>query len=322
MSEIVDKNILDTRSKKSRLKRKEERERKKLSPYVDQALLQRAKKFRPQKSLGQNFLVDGWILDEITQLVDLDPKKDVVIEIGPGLGFLTERLLPHCKHLFAVDIDASTQRSMDILGANNKNFSFLRQDFLRTQLKDLKKQLLELYPGEFKDDFKFKIVANIPYQISSHILVHLFGEIGKASENKELVDDVYILVQKEFAQRLCAEPGIKAYGSMTLLMKYWAETEFLFEVEPNSFYPAPRVDSAYIRITPREKPYIEMEKPKRLKRFIHAVFLQRRKKLANSLISAGYNKEKVRELDLGNLRGETMTMEDMRELLEKLDPIN
>lgn len=319
MRTIVEKNILNKgKSTKSRQKRKEARERKKMSPYISLELLERAKAFRPQKSLGQNFLIDEWILDEIVQLVDLDPENDLVVEIGPGLGFLTEKLIPHAKHLYSIDIDASTSKSMKILTANNENFTFLRQDFLRTELIDLQKD----FESKYGKAPKIKIVANIPYQISSKILVHLFGEIAEASANKDLIDEVYILVQKEFAQRLVAEPGTKAYGSLTLLMQYWAEAEYLFDVEPNSFYPEPKVDSAYVKITPREEPLVKVEKPKRLQRFIHAVFVQRRKKLANGLKSAGYNKDKIKELDLGNTRGETLSMQEMLDLVEKLDPIS
>lgn len=309
--------------KEKRKQKKKSRDKQAELPYVSAELLERAKAFRPQKSLGQCFMVDDWLLDEIIELAEVDPEKDLVLEIGPGIGFLTERLVKKCKHLYAVDIDNSISKAMKIIKASNDNFTFKRQDILRTNLADLTAYDPNSSDPQYNklEEHKLKIIANIPYQISTQILLHFFGEIAEASENKQFVDEMYILVQREFAQRVVAKPGEKAYGALSILMQYWADVEFLVEVEPSSFYPQPKVHSAYIKITPLKEPRVKLEKPQRLRRFAKAVFANRRKKLSNGLKSAGYNQDLIKELDLGNTRGETLSLEDMVKIIEKLDPV-
>jgi 16S rRNA (adenine1518-N6/adenine1519-N6)-dimethyltransferase len=164
-----------------------------------------------------------------------------------------------------------------------------------------------------------KIVANIPYQISTRILIHLLGEMGESNPNRQYVSEINILVQKEFAERLTAKPGIKAYGAITLLMNYWATTEICLQVKKDNFMPSPKVDSAFIKIKLRDKAAVDIPNPKEFRRFIKAIFANRRKRLSNGLMAAGYSPEQIKSLQLSdNLRGETLSIEEIAALVSKL----
>lgn len=285
-------------------------------------LIIRAKHYPKQKELGQNFLVDSSKLDAIVLASDLDSQRDIVVEIGPGIGFLTERLVKKVNKLFAVELDANAVTSLNILKANNKNFNFIRGDFLSLSIDQILETNSELI-SEIRSGIrpKLKIVANIPYQISSKILLHLLGEMGSESANKDLISEINILVQKEFAERLCAKPGTKAYGAITLLMNYWAEVTPMVEIPKECFRPIPKVDSRFIKIKLRPKPLIETNNPKQLRRFIKAIFSNRRKILINSLIAAGYTNEQIELLNLPNkLRGETLNLIEIAKYVSILYP--
>ncbi len=276
-------------------------------------LVFRAKNYPKQHSLGQNFLVNADILDRIVEVSNLDSTKDIVIEIGPGIGFLTERLIDHCHKLYAIELDAATETSLQILKANNDNFDYLRKDFLSLNITDIVPEEVLLKTN------KVKIVANIPYQISTRILLHLLGEMGENNPNRPYVSEINILVQKEFAERLTAKPGIKAYGAITLLINYWATTEICLDVKKENFMPSPKVDSAFIKIKLRDKPAVNLTNPKEFRRFIKAIFANRRKRLSNGLKAAGYTDEQIKSLNLpDNLRGETLTIEEINALVVKL----
>lgn len=289
---------------------------------VSEELINRAQRYPKQKELGQNFLVDAGKLDAIVAAAALDSKQDTVIEIGPGIGFLTERIIDKCYRLFAVELDANAVTSLNILKANHKNFDFIRGDFLSLSIE----KILGLDPAvlaEIKSGSRprAKIVANIPYQISSLILLHVLGEMGEANPNRELVSEINILVQKEFAERLCAPPGVKAYGAITLLMNYWAEIEMLVDVPKECFRPIPKVDSCFIKIKLRDKPWVNSANPKQLRRFIKAIFANRRKVLSNGLMAAGYSPEQIAALDLpAKLRGETLALPEISRLVDIIYP--
>ena len=180
-----------------------------------------------------------------------------------------------------------------------------------------------MIPEEHLQKGKIKVVANIPYQITTKILLHLLGEIGFPSENKEYISEIFVLVQKEYAERLNAEPGVKDYSAVTLFANYYTIPEYLFTVEASCFQPPPKVTSAFIKLGLRDKPRVETSKPKQLRRFIKAIFANRRKVLTNSLKAAGYSKEEINYLDLDEkLRGETLSLEQINELVIKLDNRN
>lgn len=278
-------------------------------------LIFRAKNYPKQRSLGQNFLVDSGILDSIVEISDLEDQ--VLVEIGPGAGFLTERLVKYARKIYAVELDANAETALKIIKSNNDNFDYIRGDFLSLNISDI-------VPAEDLEK-KVKIVANIPYQISTKILLHLLGEMAQESPNRKYISEINILVQKEFAERLCAVPGTKAYGAITLLIRYWAEVEYCLDVPKECFMPSPKVDSAFIKIRLRDKPLVNVAQPKELRRLIKAIFANRRKKLLNGLRAAGYSDEQIAKLNLAeNQRGETLTLEDMASycnLLSEFDPV-
>ena len=316
------------------------------------SLIQRAQSFRKQHSLGQNFLTNEDILDQIIVASDIS-KDDVIIEIGPGIGFLTERIIPQCRELFSVELDRNTIPYLKLLKVANKNFHYLRDDFLALSIEDVlslnsfeqkKNEFLEgddvegldaedteIITEQEKSDSlalledikssgkKLKIVANIPYQISSRILIHLLGDMGDENPNRSFLSEINILVQKEFANRLCAKPGTKDYGSMTMLVNYWAEVTKEVEVPKECFMPAPKVDSTFIKIKLREKPLVDLCNPTQVRRFIKAIFANRRKKLVNGLKAAGFQQDEIDKLDLAeNLRGETLSLEEINNYVSRL----
>jgi 16S rRNA (adenine1518-N6/adenine1519-N6)-dimethyltransferase len=331
---------------------------------ISQDLLNRAKNYSKQKSLGQNFLVDEDKLDDIVSSANLDPNETIAIEIGPGIGFLTERILPQVKHLYSIELDSNAIYYLKLIKLNNDNFDFLRDDFLALSLEDVlllnsysQKMLLlrgteadeasvfnipdcdatarndemiddsrKLIGKQYLEEIKsgkrpkLKVVANIPYQISTKILLHLLGEMSdEDNENRKLISEINILVQKEFANRLLAKPGVKDYSAITLLIQYWAEVERCVEVPKECFRPIPKVDSSFITIKLRDKPAVDSNNPKQLRRFIKAIFANRRKKLINGLKSAGYNSEQIDQLNLAeNIRGETLGLGEINSLVNKL----
>lgn len=278
------------------------------------SLADRAKRFRKQKSLGQCFLIDENVHNEILLEANLDKGRDIVIEIGSGIGFLTEKLAPKSHKLYAVELDASTMTYLKLIQIHNPNLEIIRKDFLSLNIPQI------LSPSDLEEIKagvkRLKIVANIPYQITSKILVHLLGEIDSRSINQEFIYEIYILVQDEFAKRLSAKPGTKAYGAITLLVRYWADTEYLFFVPAMSFDPVPKVNSALIKIRPHGKSL--SNHPQELRRLIKAIFSNRRKTLANALKAAFYSKEIIDSMDLGTIRGETYSLERLIELSEIL----
>jgi 16S rRNA (adenine1518-N6/adenine1519-N6)-dimethyltransferase len=278
------------------------------------SLIDRARKFRKQKSLGQCFLVDEAVHKNIVSQAALHKEKDIVLEIGAGIGFLTEKLVPEVYKLYAVELDISTISHLNLIQSKNQNLEIIRGDFLSLNIRDI---LSEFELEEIKSGTKrLKIVANIPYQITSKILVHILGEIDSKSPNQEYISELLILVQDEFAKRLSAKPGTKSYGAISLLVQYWADSEYLFFVPAEAFDPTPKVNSALIKIKPHNKNF--SSRPKELRRLIKAILSNRRKTLANALKAASYPQEIVNSLNLGMIRGETFSLKELIDLTDKL----
>ena len=273
----------------------------------------RAKKFRAKKRLGQNFLVDEKVIDDILSCVN---NNDSVFEIGPGLGFVTERLVDLAHDVVAVEIDKD---AIEILNKNlgdKQNFKLIENDILKVNLD-------EIYPK----DKKIKIVANIPYYITSPILVHLLGEIDDFdNKNRNHIDEIILMVQLEVAKRICANENSqnKEYGMLSILSQFFCDTEIIRHVSKRSFYPSPKVDSAIVRIKNKGMPKIENPSPL-LKRTIKAAFNTRRKNIKNSLLSAGMlNVQEALEkigMDL-NIRGEKLSIQDFNKLACALEEFN
>ncbi len=268
----------------------------------------RAKQFRTKKRLGQNFLIDESAINRIMEEVS---SGDTVLEIGAGAGFVTEQLVNKAEKVYAVEID---EDAIDVLKKiDAQNLHIIHQDILKTNLKDL-------------EDTTFKIVANIPYYITSPIIVHLLGEIDDLhNENRNRISEIILMVQYEVAQRLVANETspAKQYGLLSILTQFYADTEIIKKVPARSFYPAPKVDSALVKLKVRKEPLIELEDYTFFKKVIKACFATRRKNLKNSLLNGGFSKEIItmtlKSLDMPeSTRGETLSIQDLARLSREL----
>lgn len=272
--------------------------------------LQRAKYFRTKKRLGQNFLINPEVIFDIIEFSGIT-KEDIVLEIGPGVGFVTEQLVKRAKKVIAVELDEEAVKELEKL--NCDNLEIIHQDILKTDISAL-------------SDEKVKVVANIPYYITSPIIAHLLGEIDDLhNKNREKITDIILMVQEEVARRIVAteKSPSKQYGLLTILSQFWAECSILRTVGRRSFYPAPKVNSALVSMDVRKKPLLELSDYSHFRRTVRAAFSQRRKTLKNCLVGAGFDKEKVSAVisALGfdeNIRGEKLSIEDFGRISEML----
>lgn len=272
--------------------------------------LQRAKSFRTKKRLGQNFLISSDAISAILDNANIT-KDDIVVEIGPGVGFVTEQLVKYAKKVIVIELDEEAIEELKKIECDN--LEIIHQDILKTPISELA-------------DEKVKIVANIPYYITSPIIAHLLGEIDDLNNaNRNMISDIILMVQHEVAQRIVAneKSPSKQYGLLTILSQFWADCEIIKKVGRKSFYPAPKVDSALVKLTVREKPLLDLSDYKHFRRTIKAAFSQRRKNIKNCLMSGGFAKENIKKSleTLGfdeNTRGETVSIEDFGKLSEEL----
>ena len=261
--------------------------------------------FSFQKKFGQNFLIDANVLERIVQGAGVT-REDVVLEIGPGIGTMTQYLAEAAGKVLAVEIDDKLIPILEETLNPYDNVRIIHQDVLKVDLKAL---------AEEENAKKgFKVVANLPYYITTPIIMGLF-------EKKVPVESITVMVQKEVAQRMQVGPGSKDYGALSLAVQYYAEPEIVLEVSPNCFMPRPNVGSAVINLKRRKSPTVQAEEG-RMFEIIRAAFNQRRKTLANSLKNAAglsYSREAVEEalLQMGlpvTVRGEALTLEQFAEL--------
>lgn len=270
----------------------------------------RAKKFRTKKRLGQNFLVDCAAISTIIEHANLG-ENDCVLEIGPGVGFVTEQLVEHARKVVAVELDEDAIKELNKLPCDN--LQIIHKDILKTQLSDL-------------DCDEFKVIANIPYYITSPIIAHLLGEIDDLNNsNRAKISEIILMVQLEVAQRLVAneKSPSKQYGLLSILSQFWADCEIIKVVGKKSFYPSPKVDSALVKLKVRKTPLLELSDYKHFRKTIKAAFAQRRKNIKNCLLSGGFSKENIQKslLAVGldeNARGETVSIEKFGQLSEEL----
>ncbi len=270
----------------------------------------RARYFRTKKRLGQNFLIDGQTISDIIDFADISP-EDTVIEIGPGVGFVTEQLVKHAKKVIAIELDEEAIKELRKLDADN--LEIIHKDILKTDLSEL-------------CDGKVKIVANIPYYITSPIIAHLLGEVDDLNnENRNKITDILLMVQEEVARRMVADENSpsKQYGLLTILSQFWADVEIVKLVGRKSFYPAPKVNSALVKLNVREKPLLELSDYSHFRKTVKAAFSQRRKNIKNCLISGGFAKDTVKNVleKLGfdeNVRGEKLSIQQFGMLSEAL----
>lgn len=262
--------------------------------------------FNFQKKFGQNFLINTGILEEIIEAAEIT-KDDFVLEIGPGIGTMTQYLCENAREVVAVEIDKNLIPILaDTLSAYD-NVEVINEDILKVDIKTL---------AEEKNGGKpIKVVANLPYYITTPIIMGLF-------ESHVPIDSITIMVQKEVADRMQEGPGSKEYGALSLAVQYYADPEIVVNVPPSCFMPQPKVGSAVIRLTRHEHPPVDVENEKLMFQLIRASFNQRRKTLANGLNNfPGLNvsKEVIQQCieELGvpvTVRGEALSLEQFAKL--------
>lgn len=258
------------------------------------------------KNLGQNFLIDGEVITQIIESADIT-KEDLIIEIGPGLGTLTSRLLERAGKVIAIELDNRMIKILKDRFSIYHNFELMNDDILKVDLT----QLIEENSKEYHH---VKIVANLPYYITTPIIMKLL-------EEKLRIENITVMVQKEVADRITAEPGEKNSGAITYSVYYYATPEEVTFVSKNSFIPSPEVDSEVIKLNIRSAPIVEVKNEELFFKVVKASFMQRRKTLLNGLTNGGIvtNKQEARELlnQLNlpeNIRGENLSIQQFAEI--------
>lgn len=267
-------------------------------------------RFHFQKRFGQNFLIDPSVLDRIVSAAEIG-KEDCVLEIGPGIGTMTQYLAESAREVIAVEIDKNLIPILEDTLSEYENVSVINDDILKV---DINRIVRERNGGK-----PVKVVANLPYYITTPIILGLF-------ENHVPLDNITVMVQKEVADRMQVGPGTKDYGALSLAVQYYARPKIVANVPPNCFIPRPSVSSAVIRLTRYEEPPVRVNDEKRMFALIRASFNQRRKTLANSLSNApelGLTRQRVmevlEEMQLSpTIRGEALTLEQFAELSDRL----
>ncbi len=263
--------------------------------------------FNFQKRFGQNFLIDSHVIDKIIKAADIK-KTDTVIEIGPGIGTMTQYLAESAGKVFAVEIDEKLLPILADTLSPYDNVTVINKDILKTDIESL------AGPGVV-----VKIVANLPYYITTPIIMGLF-------ENHVPAESITVMVQKEVADRMAASPGTKDYGALSLAVQYYADTYLAANVPPNCFMPRPGVESAVIRLTRHKEMKVRVSDEKKMFKLIRASFGERRKTLANGIKNSpelSYSREEVEKAltDMGldtRVRGETLSLLQFAELSERL----
>ena len=263
-----------------------------------------------QKKYGQNFLIDPHVLDKIVQAAGIT-KEDMVLEIGPGIGTLTQYLCENAREVAAIEIDKTLIPILEDTLAPYDNVTVINEDILKV---DINKLVEEKNGGR-----SVKVVANLPYYITTPIIMGLF-------ESGVPIDNITVMVQKEVADRMQEGPGSKDYGALSLAVQYYAEPEIVANVPPNCFIPRPNVGSAVIRLTRHKEMPVKVNDAEHMFRIIRASFNQRRKTLQNGLNNSPeipYSKEKILEAieRMGlpaTVRGEALTLAQFAELSDIL----
>lgn len=276
------------------------------SSLEDTKFILRKYNITANKKLGQNFLINDNVIENIIEASNIE-EKDLVIEIGPGLGTLTSKLLERAEKVIAIELD---DKMISILKDRFKlynNFILLNDDVLKIDLNSLIKENV----GDLE---KIKIVANLPYYITTPIIMKLL-------EDKLGIYSITVMVQKEVADRITTMPGDKLSGAITYSVNYYAEAKKIVFVDKSSFIPAPEVDSEVIKLDIRKTPVVEVDNEEMFFRVIKASFMQRRKTLVNGLVNSGIITDKVRIKEIFdnigidmNIRGEKLTIEQFAEL--------
>ncbi|MEM7555421.1 MAG: 16S rRNA (adenine(1518)-N(6)/adenine(1519)-N(6))-dimethyltransferase RsmA [Cyanobacteria bacterium P01_A01_bin.84] len=266
----------------------------------------------PRKVFAQHWLRNEGILSKIVEAARLVP-SDRILEIGPGTGVLTRKILPWVQYLVAVEVDSNLCKKIVKEIGDKENFLLLQGDFLELDLQSL------LTGIPLVNRKLNKVVANIPYNITGPIIEKLLGKISKPNEDR--YEAIVLLVQKEVAQRLTAKPGTKAFGALTVRVQYLAECEMICNVPSQAFYPPPKVESAVIHLTPRIFK-TEANDPKKLEMIVKLGFSSKRKMLRNnlqSIIDKDQFIELMEKLEINpQVRGEDLGVEEWVRLANQL----
>ena len=261
--------------------------------------------FKFSKSLGQNFLVDDSVPRDIVSGAEVD-ENDLVIEIGPGVGTLTAQLLNKAKKVVAIELDNDLIPILTQEIGDNPKFTLIHKDALKVDFNEI-----------IGEDKSVKLVANLPYYVTTPIIVKLLKENYNFKS-------LTIMIQKEVAERMNAEPGNKDYGSLSLLVQYYCNTRIVRKVPPQCFMPRPKVDSIVIRLDRLEEPKVKVENEKLFFEIIRSSFNMRRKTLWNGVKNVGLSKENLevafKEADIDpKRRGETLTIDEFAILSDKIN---
>ena len=263
--------------------------------------------FTFKKGLGQNFLTSQTVLEEIADAAEIDGGG--VLEIGPGFGVLTQELSKHAKKVVSIEIDERLNDVLDYTLAECENVKIINADVMKTDLP-------KLIADEFGNE-RISVAANLPYYITTPIITMLL-------EQKLAINNIVIMIQKEVAQRLNAQPGTKDYGAITLLCRYYTEPEIITTVPAGMFVPPPKVDSAVLKLRILDEPAVKVKDEAVFFKTVKAAFAQRRKTLLNCLAQAfPMSKPELTELMEGigiapSRRGETLSIEEFAKLADAL----
>ena len=251
------------------------------------------------KKLGQNFLIKRGIVDEIVHAAELTPGEPV-LEVGPGIGTLTQGLAQSGADVTAIEFDRRLLEVLDTTLASYDNVRIIQGDVLKLDVPSI------------MNHKPFKVVANLPYYITTPIIMSLL-------ESKLSIERLVVMVQKEVALRMVAKPGTKDYGALSVAVQYYTEPDIVLDVPPKSFLPAPAVTSSVIRCVLRDKPPVDVIDEKLFFRVVKAGFAQRRKTFANTMKTTGLSKDRIEELLAkanidGQRRGETFTLQEFADV--------
>ena len=279
-----------------------------MSVYNDTMAILKKYKISADKSLGQNFLVSDEVVEGIVESANIN-KEDIIIEIGPGLGVLTNLLLEKSDDVIAVELD---NRMVEIISDRFKektNLTVIHEDILKVDLKEL------LNNRKKSENSKVKVVANLPYYISTPIIMKLL-------EQNQIIDEIIVMVQKEVGQRLTAKTGTRVAGAITYAVEFYSDATAIINVPKESFVPSPKVESVVIKLKIKTK--TQNVNKEMLFKIVKTAFSQRRKTLSNALVNGGIvEKNKLEEVlekaELEkNVRGENLTLEDFIKLCENI----
>lgn len=251
------------------------------------------------KKLGQNFLIKRGIVDEIVKAADLQ-EGEPVLEIGPGIGTLTQGLAQSGANVTAIELDTRLLEVLDTTLAQYSNVTIVHGDVLKLDVPSI------------MNNEPFKVVANLPYYITTPIIMSLL-------ESRLPIERLVVMVQKEVALRMVAKPGTKDYGALSVAVQYYTKPDIVLDVPPKSFLPAPAVTSSVIRCVLRDQPPVDVVDEKLFFRVVKAGFAQRRKTFANTMKTTGLSKDRIEELLTkanidGQRRGETFTLQEFADV--------